>query len=82
MLIKLINPRGRVIELDDKESNLKKLLQQGFVIAPDGVEAGKKYNPVFDRGQEGADEQKMLGTDKRTSVSSQVLGNTLGVVWL
>ena len=51
MKIRLINPRGRVVEIDEKEGSLKTLLQNGFSYAPEGVEAGKAYNPVFDRGQ-------------------------------
>jgi hypothetical protein len=82
MLIRLINPRGRVVVLDESESRVNKLLQQGFALAPDGVEAGKTYNPVFDRGQKGAKEQREMGTDNRVGISSQVLGDKLGVVWL
>lgn len=51
MKILLINPRGRVVEVDDKEVNLQELIYNGFSLAPDGVEAGKAYNPVYDRGE-------------------------------
>jgi hypothetical protein len=49
--MKLINPRGRVIVVDDKESNIERLLRAGFMRAPDGAEGKKVYNPVFDRGE-------------------------------
>jgi len=71
-----------VVALNDKEVNVNLLLQQGFALAPSGVEVGKTYNPVFDRGQVGAKEQRDLGRDTRTSITSQVLQDKLGVVWL
>ena len=81
-MIKLINPRGRVVEVDNREVDLKKLYAQGFAPAPDGVEVGKQYNPVFDRGEKGAKEQRELGLDTRASISSRSNGDVLGVKWL
>ena len=43
--IRLINPRGRVIIVDEKE--VKKLLSRGFLRAPD---QSREYNPIFDKG--------------------------------
>jgi hypothetical protein len=51
MIVRLINPRGRVVEIDDHERDIKQLIQNGFSLAPNGEEAGKIYNPVFDLGQ-------------------------------
>ena len=51
MMVKLINPRGRQLVVDDKEEDISQLLRQGFTLAPEGVEAQKKYNPVFDKGK-------------------------------
>jgi len=42
--IKLINPRGRIIEVMPKD--VSKLLARGFMRAPNQVH---QYNPVFDR---------------------------------
>ena len=81
-MIKLINPRGRVVEIDDRSEDVKKLLSQGFSPAPSDAEVGKTYNPVFDRGEEGAKEQRQLNVDRRASISSQIVGTVLKVTWL
>jgi len=45
--MKLINPRGRVIEVDDHEA--KDLLKRGFLhVSPE--EANLYYNQVYDKG--------------------------------
>ena len=80
--IKLINPRGRVLVVDNDENTVKKLLKQGFYVAPSGVEAGKSYNPVFDKGKKVADELKKEAVETRATISSQVLGDVLGVICL
>lgn len=49
MMIRLINPRGRVVEIDDREQDVRRLLLNGFVRAPSGVEQDKDYNPVYDK---------------------------------
>ena len=79
---RLINPRGRVIEIDEREADLKKLFNQGFQPAPAGAEVGKQYNPVFDRGKKGADEQREMGKIEHATISSQPEGDILGVKWL
>jgi hypothetical protein len=81
-VIKLINPRGRVIEIDERETDIKKLYNQGFAPAPTGAEVGKQYNPVFDRGQKGAKEQQELSKQKQVSISSQATGDLLRVKWI
>jgi len=45
MKVRLINPRGRVIEVDKKEA--ENLLAKGFLKAPEGA---SQYNPIFDKG--------------------------------
>jgi hypothetical protein len=81
-VIKLINPRGRVVEIDDRSVDVKQLLSQGFAPAPTDAEVGKIYNPVFDRGVKGAKEQKELSIDRRATISSQIVGSVLRVTWL
>lgn len=51
MKIKLINPRGRVVEIDDTEQDIRPLLQNGFSYPPKTEEKDKPYNPVYDRGK-------------------------------
>lgn len=81
-MIKLINPRGRVVEVDGREVELKKLYNQGFVPAPTGAELGKVYNPVFDRGVAGAKEQKEMGKETQVSVKARATSDTLEVKWI
>jgi hypothetical protein len=81
-VLKLINPRGRVVEIDEREVDIKKLYAQGFAPAPAGVEVGKQYNPVFDRGEKGAKEQRDMAIDTRTTIVSRANGDVLGVKWL
>lgn len=81
-MIKLINPRGRVIEINEREADVKKLYNQGFAPAPAGAEVGKQYNPVFDRGEKGAREQRDLANTSQVSISSQATGDVLRVKWL
>lgn len=45
MQIRLINQRGRVIEVDEQEA--QKLIRQGFLLAPNGV---KSYSQIYDKG--------------------------------
>jgi len=45
MQVKLINPRGRVVIVDERE--VERLLMKGFLRAPEGI---SQYNPIFDKG--------------------------------
>lgn len=45
MKTKLINPRGRIVEVLDAQ--VKTLLRRGFLIAP---KQSHEYNPIFDKG--------------------------------
>ena len=51
MKIKLINPRGRAVEVDDREIDVSNLLTNGFSYPPETTEKDKPYNPVYDRGK-------------------------------
>ena len=68
--IKLINPRGRIIEVMPRD--VSKLLARGFMRAP---EQTHQYNPVYDRMESvnkqtvdlaeiNREERKILGVDK------------------
>jgi hypothetical protein len=75
MKVLLINPRGRLVEINDRELNVSNLLQQGFTYPPSGLEGGKVYNPVFDRGK---DIEPVI-PDNRVEIAS-ISGDTLRVV--
>lgn len=48
MKVRLINQRGRVIEIDKNEKEVSQLLKQGFMFAPNNIKTN--YNQVYDRG--------------------------------
>ena len=69
MMIRLINPRGRVVEIDDQEQDIRRLLLNGFVKAPSGVEEEKNYNPVFDKkGKHTADPRALVDQSRRKAI--------------
>ena len=74
MIVRLLNPRGRVVEINSDEENVDNLLRRGFVHAPSGAEASKKYNPVYDAG----DDNLLKQPDTRPIVS-QTVGDILNV---
>ena len=60
-LVKLINPRGRVVEV--KESEVPKMIERGF-LAPPGH--GGEYNPVFDRHKQTMPKNELVEVVKQT----------------
>jgi glycosyltransferase involved in cell wall biosynthesis/GT2 family glycosyltransferase len=46
-MIKLVNPRGRVVTMDERSVNVESLLEKGFVLADKNVVAD--YLPQYDR---------------------------------
>ena len=74
MIVRLINPRGRVVDINDEEENIDNLIRRGFTLAPSGAEANKSYNPVYD----GGDDNLLKQADTRPIVS-QSIGDVLKV---
>ncbi len=71
-MMKLINPRGRVIEVDDHEA--KGLLKRGFLhISPE--EAHLYYNQVYDKGPDY--ESPFVEESSKMKRVLPAIGNTL-----
>lgn len=64
-----------MVEIDDRERDIKSLLQQGFTYPPTGAEGSKVYNPVFDKGKD----VEPIIPDTRAEMSG-VSGDVLRVV--
>lgn len=73
-MIRLINPRGRIIDLTEEEKDkIPLLLKQGFVFPPED-QKNVSYSHVFDRG-DAATERKPVRNVQRMKVES--VGDTL-----
>ena len=64
--MKLINPRGRIVDVSDRE--VKGLLRRGFLLAP---KQSHEYNPIFDKGAFRMDAPEELRDVKR--IESDIL---------
>ena len=75
----LINPRGRIIKVEEQE--VPKLLKRGFVYPPMDYTGGV-YNPIYDKGEDVVRDNPLVVKGDHKNQPAKTQGDILGVEWV